>query len=230
VDPHPCSKALSELAVALAQAARFVQAEDTARAITNDEYRAEALGKLAAALARAGDSRASEVFANAKETARAIMDDRHRAEVLSELAAALAQAARFVQAEDTARAITGKKYRAEALSKLAAALAEVGERRAREVFAQAEDTARAIMDDRHRAEVLSELAAALALGGHFDQALTTLDSRSLTELLLALASWAPAFERREPGLSVAVLRETTGVAGWVSSDWRKIHELLSAPE
>jgi hypothetical protein len=169
------------------------EAEEVAGAIPYKEPRAEALRELAAALAQAGERRASEVFAQAEETARAITDDR---------------------------------WRANALRKLAAALAQAGESRASEVFAQVEETARAITDDGQRAEALRELAVALAHAGHFDQALTTLGSRSLTECLQALASWAPAVERRKPGLSVAVLREATGVAGWVSSNWRKIHERL----
>jgi len=181
---------LSKLAAAQAQAGHFAQAEETARSIPY-YLRIEPLRELAAALAQAGESRASEVFAQAEETARAITDDWKLARALSKLAAAQAQAGRF---------------------------------------AQAEETARAIKIDWDRAEALRELAAALAHVGRFDQALTTLGSRSLTELLQALASWAPAFERQEPVLSVAVLREATGIAGWVSSDWRKIHELLSAPD
>jgi hypothetical protein len=230
------AKALSELAAALARAGEgrarevFARAEETARAITSDEYRAKALSELAAALAEAGESRAREVFAQAEETARAITYDEYRAVALSELAAALSRAGHFAQAEEAARAITSDVCRGEALSELAAALAEAGESRAREVFAQAEETARAITANVFRAMALRELAAELAHVGQFDRALTTLGSRSLTEHLQALTSWASVFERQKPGLSVAVLREATGVAGWVSSHWRKIHELLSAPE
>jgi hypothetical protein len=43
----------------------------------------------------------------------------------------------------------------------------------------------------------------------------------------SLAEWAPFFEQVKPGLSLGVLHEATGIAGWVRSDWRKIHELLN---
>jgi len=221
--------ALRELAVALAQAGEsragevFAQAEETASAIRKDWWRANALRDLAAALAQAGH------FAKAEETASAITDDGRRANALRELAAALAQAGEsragevFAKAEEAALAIADDGKRADALEKLAAAQAQAGR------FAKAEETALAIADDGKRAWALRDLAAALVQAGHVDQALTTLGSRSLDEFLQALASWSPAIERRKSGLSVAVLREATGVAGWVSQYWLKIHELLSAP-
>jgi hypothetical protein len=244
------AEALRDLAAAMAQAGHFAQAEETARATAYDVERDEALGDLAAAIARA-EEKARSVrydeerdkvwsglaaamaqaghFAQAEETARSITGRRQRAKVLRDLAAAMARAGEsrasevFAQAEETARSIRRDEQRDEALRDLAAALAQAGH------FTKAEEMARSITDYGERTKALSKLAAALAQAGRFDQALTTLSSRSLDEFMNDLASWAPAFEQRKSGLSVAVLREATGVAGWVSSDWRKIHELLSAP-
>jgi hypothetical protein len=116
------------------------------------------------------------------------------------------------EAEEVVSGIPYEEPRADALRALAAAQAQAGH------FAQAEETARANAGDEPRAEALRALAAALAFVGRFYRALITLDSIRLNEFLQALASLTPAFERRKPGLSVAVLREATGVAGWFSSD------------
>ena len=39
----------------------------------------------------------------------------------------------------------------------------------------------------------------------------------------------PADQSAQVMAIVCVIPQAAGVAGWVSSDWRKIHELLSAP-
>ncbi len=96
---------------------------------------------------------------------------------------------------------------ARALSRLADALAQ--ERRHHE----APEIARTIEDDSQRAEALSCLASALAQERRFSDALDLLGLRDLYEFFEVLAKRAPCIEQVEQGLSVAVLREATSIAG-----------------
>jgi hypothetical protein len=97
-----------------------------------------------------------------------------------------------------------------------------------EVLDEALKAARTIAAvDWQRARALGKLAAVLARVRRFNHALTLLGLLDkLGEVLQALAKWAASFEQLKQGLSVAVLREATGNAGWVRLDWREIHELL----
>ncbi|WP_255724434.1 TIR domain-containing protein [Frankia sp. Cj3] len=88
--------------VALGQPAR---AEQLARAITDPYRQAEALARLAGALAQAGaHDRAEQTAAAAEQTARAITNPYRQAEALARLAEALAQAGAHDRAEQTAAA------------------------------------------------------------------------------------------------------------------------------
>jgi hypothetical protein len=54
--------------------------------------------------------------------------------------------------------------------------------------------------------------------------------RELDELLQILTQWMSYFEQVRLGLSTDVLAAATGVAGWLRSDWREVHRLLSMSE
>jgi thioredoxin-like negative regulator of GroEL len=159
-----------------------------------------------------------------REVASTIEDYRGWAKALKDLASALAQAGGYEEAQEVASAIEDddRYQRAEALRELASALTQAGR------YEEAREVASTIEDDSKRAGALRDLASALAQAGRFNYALAVLDLRKLDEFLQALAKWAPSFERVEPGLSVVVLWEATGIVGWVRSDWRTIHELLNS--
>jgi hypothetical protein len=80
-------------------------------------------------------------------------------------------------------------------------------------YEEAQEVAHSIRNDKLRAEALRDLAAALTQAGRLNYALAVLGLGELDEFLQALAGWAPSFERVTLGLSIAVLREATGIAG-----------------
>jgi hypothetical protein len=178
------------------------EAEAAARFIQEARHRVPALIALAAALARAGHSRAGSVFDEAGVAARALQDDVRRAWALRALAAALAEAARFDEAMAVTRAVQDAAARALALSALAAALAQASEARAGSVFDEAGVAARALQNDWERALALRALAVALARAGRFDEAAAHMiqddweHARALRELAVALAR-AGRFDQAE---------------------------------
>ena len=249
------SEALSSVAVALVQARRYAEAREVISTIKHWK-RAEALSPVAAALAQAGESHlADKMFEEAREAASAIeSDDRRdtsRAEALGSVAAALAQAGRFGEAREVADSIKHWR-RAVALSVVAADLARAGR------YEEAQAVAGTIEDDRWRSKALSSMGAVLARAGEdhrademFEEARKAASTRSvadalaqaerfsyafailglsdLDDFLQVLAEWGPSFEKVASGLAIGTLREATGIAGWVRSDWREIHALLSRP-
>ncbi|MBD2103169.1 NB-ARC domain-containing protein [Leptolyngbya sp. FACHB-261] len=212
----------SELAKALAQAGQFNQAQEVAQSIEDSHRRARAFSKLATALAQAGQAQdAAAVLRQAQEVAQSIEESYRREDAFSELATALSQAGQFNQAQEVAQGIEDSHSREEAFRDLAKALAQVGQ------FRQAQEVAVGIEDSDWRAGAFRELAQSLATTMKFVDAFPTLRLRELSELLSALAKWVSAFEKVEPRLSAKVLREAVRIAGWVSPNWQKIHELLN---
>ncbi len=109
-----------------------------------------------------------------------------------------------------------------ALRELAIALARAGR------YEEAREAAGAIAGDRQRSVALRELADALARAGRFSYAFAVFGLYELDTFLAVLANWVSAFEKVVPGSAIGIVREATGIAGWVRSDWREIHELLSS--
>jgi hypothetical protein len=133
------------------------------------------------------------------------------------------------EALELARSIEDGQYRSWALR----AIAEVRAQADASALAQAErydearEIARSIEDAEVSWQALSDLALDLARDKCFNFALAVLlDDPGLDAFLRALAEWTPSFEQVKPGLSTTVLREASGVAGWLSLRYRKIHELL----
>ena len=86
----------------------------------------------------------------------------------------------------------------------------------------------------YRTEASNLIAKSLAQSGEFDEALEMLDLSSvsdlrdhITALIHHLASWAPAFEKIQSGLSLKILSEVTRIGGWTSPAWLRIHEILT---
>jgi len=86
----------------------------------------------------------------------------------------------------------------------------------------------------YRIEAWNLIAKSFAQSGKFDEALSTLDLSSVSELhdrvsvlIRYLASWAPAFEKLQVGLTLEILSAITRIGGWTSPAWLRIHHILS---
>jgi tetratricopeptide (TPR) repeat protein len=86
----------------------------------------------------------------------------------------------------------------------------------------------------HRIEARNCISKSFAEFGEFDEALSTLDLTSVSGLhdrvsvlIYHLASWAPAFEKLQVGLSHEILSEITRIGGWTSPAWRRIRDILT---
>jgi hypothetical protein len=105
-------------------------AEALATSITDPARQAEALTKVAGALARAGaHQRADAVARQAEEVARSITSPSLQAQALTQVVEALAGAGQHQQAEELARSIGKPDSQAEALARVAEALARAGDTR-----------------------------------------------------------------------------------------------------
>lgn len=160
---------LSDIAVALAQAGHYAEAEEITGWITSDKWsRVYALIALATALAQAGDPHAEATFAEAEELSRDLTEVQDRAAALRLLAVGIGKvdkaqaAALFIEAERIAYDVTSEWDRVAALSELAVALAQAGSSRAENVFIEAETITGSITSDWGRAFALRSLATALA--------------------------------------------------------------------
>ncbi|MCZ7572412.1 MAG: hypothetical protein M5U01_27990 [Ardenticatenaceae bacterium] len=150
---------LHSLAVALAQAGRYAEADEAAHSIQDADAQAKAVGDLAVVLAQAGH------FDQAAALARATADDEERARALRGVALAFAQAGEgqagqvFAEAEHAARSIENTALQAKALHSLVVTLARVAS------YDEAHRIALTIEDARDRAGALIDLASALAQRG-----------------------------------------------------------------
>lgn len=245
----PVSQVLKTLVKALAQTGDFSEAEKIASDIQEHAPRAEALSEVAAALAQAGH------FTEAEKIIWKVEKDWLRAWALKILATELARtkleleaSAAFAKARQEAENIREDWRQSKALSELATALVQAGcEVEASKVFDKAKDIALATIycfyhpngqnRDSRQAEVLRWLSEALGQAGQFKEALATFSSteastayssQELNQFLCILANWVAAFKTIEPGLSVAILRESVQIAGWVHPVWQEIYKMFPA--
>ncbi len=155
---------------------------------------------------------------------------------VANLAEALVREGRFDKAEELTHIIRPYEFRVRVLIDLAEILVQAGRiDEARIMLDEAKEIIPRIQSSGEQWRALNNLVLALVRAGHpiaavIEAAFSLLDPRNLDEFLHALAAYAFLFEHQEPELSVDVLREATSIAGWVRSDWRKIHERLAAPE
>ncbi len=181
-------------------------AKETIYALKGSEQRAEALGKLGEALARAQQwERAELVWAEAEAVIRSVEERGMRAEALLELSDALAQAQQWeraetvrTEAEAMISAVEERNQRAEVLHKLSETLARVQQ------WEHAEAVIHSIEEHGQRTEALEKLGEALAQAQQWERAeavIRTIDenwtrARALSELSEALAQ-AQQWERAE---------------------------------
>jgi len=166
------SRALANVAGALAQADQHARAERIARGIVNPDHQADALAKVAAALAQAGKhTHAAQIATDAEQVAYAITNADRQAWALADVAAALAQAGKHAHAaqiatdaEQVARTIVNPQIQAWVLTDVAGALAQAGER------TQAAQVVRTIIGSDYQAQALVDVASALVQVGEYTHA------------------------------------------------------------
>jgi tetratricopeptide (TPR) repeat protein len=113
------------VASALAQVGQIAQALEVARSIGSADWRAQALGAVALALAQADrKDEAGRILTESLEVAHSIQFTSSRADALSAVASVLAQVGQIAQALEVARSIEDAHRRADALSMLASVLAQ----------------------------------------------------------------------------------------------------------
>ena len=78
-------------------------------------------------------------------------------------------------------------------------------------------------------------ALELAFSQNFSEALSTFSRRpalthssAIEDFLEELASWIPGFDKVEPQLSLAILRECIRISSWTSAGWKDIYCLVQA--
>ncbi len=212
---------------------RVNSAVDLAAGIDDPTWRAEALGEVAVALAKAGQAgQAADAAGQALRAAARVAQPERWAEVLGEVAVALAKAGQAGQAADVAgqalraaAAIADPERRAEVLGEVAVALAEGGQAgQAADVAGQALQAAAAIGHPMWRAEVLGEVAVALAKAGQAAQAVqaaadvTHPGQRAwvLSEVAVALAEAGQAAQALQAAAAIADRGRRARVLGEVA--------------
>jgi hypothetical protein len=84
--------------------------------------------------------------------------------------------------------------------------------------------------DATRVELTKKLnvlrGATLVRSGQIPDALQNLGKLDVDLLVQAIADWAPAFDEFKNSLSVMSLVAVIDVAGWIRTDWRRIHGLV----
>ena len=74
--------------------------------------------------------------------------------------------------------------------------------------------------------IRSPLAEGLVRAGRFAEALAHIGVMGTDQYLEQIAFWAPALEKQQAGLSVSIIRESTGVAGWTDETRARVHVIL----
>jgi tetratricopeptide (TPR) repeat protein len=215
--------------------------------------RSSVLQQIATTLILANDSRAHGIVDEAMRSYPGKKHEFERYRALSEAALLLARARRFNEALLAAKLIEGEQQRAEALRGIMAELVREGDldrvlevaymidnvqqratalREVVEAFIEVGyiDKAVAIayiidLVDQ-RMDTVSIIAAAMTKSNKIGQALALIVPRPIEKFIRDLAEWSPAFEKIEPGLSVAILREVIRISSWVHPRWQQIYAFL----
>jgi hypothetical protein len=145
---------------------------------------------------------------------------------LQELVLALSQCGRFKEAEEVTQTIENEACRTAALRTLAVALAACGQKGADSVFDEAERQLRCIQVSWIWHPAACQHVIALAGAGRYTKALCFLQSFQLDEFLNFVIEIIPNLEKSNPGISVELLREISGVAGWMRPRWRPLNDLI----
>jgi tetratricopeptide (TPR) repeat protein len=210
----------------------FSKALNAADAIAEPKARAEELIRLGWTLSHAGDSRANVAFKEAHAAIAAIegtFELSMKGGTLCYLVSALSLTGRFAEASKIAYAIEDEAWRASALRELGAALAGQNNlEEADRVFDEVERQLQSIQNHLSWESVAHDLVVSLANAGRYLKVLDFLKSVDLDTFLEVVLSIIPGLERLNRGVTLNLVREVSGVAGWLRPRWRRVHELLSA--
>jgi hypothetical protein len=88
-------------------------------------------------------------------------------------------------------------------------------------------------DERIQNKRAEQQALDFALNQNFSEALSTFSRRpaltyssALDDFLEVMSSWIPGFDKVEPRLSLAILRECIRISGWTSAGWEDVYCLI----
>jgi hypothetical protein len=173
-------KLFTSLAVAFAESGAVEKAWQTVSEIPIAQKQADALAKVSAVLARAGEiQQALQTAERARRVVAEVVDPQSRAVALARVAGVLARAGAVEQArqaaeqaKDATTAIRFPRRRMEILTHIAVAFAQAGAgQRARQAAKEAWEIAAATRTTRWGASAVTEVAVALALAGQIEHAL-----------------------------------------------------------
>ncbi|MCX3285648.1 hypothetical protein OR263_02720 [Streptomyces sp. NEAU-H22] len=154
--PEKRSKALVEIATALAASGQSQRALDLTGQITKEENRSRALTYIAGHLARTGNHRQAE------ELILAMRAPGWRSQGLAELAVAVARAGDVSRAITLARSVNEPSWRAQALAEVALTAAHAGQRSSAErMAAEAAETARDVIEPSKLYRAITDIAEAV---------------------------------------------------------------------
>jgi hypothetical protein len=239
-NPQARARLFSDLGWHLAQSGDersgqiFGAALTAADGIGDPEARAEELIHLGWTLSHTDDNRAGLAFDHARSAVDAIEGELQGAfqlsmkgRMLCYLASALSLSGRFAEASNVAYAIDDEAWRASALRELAATLAEKNKLEAADpVFEEAERQLKTVQHHLSWQSGARDLVIALANAGRYLKVLDFLKSADLDSFLEMVLSIIPGLERLNPGITLNLVREVSGVAGWTRPPWRRVHKVL----
>ena len=191
----------AELPAVWATLGQVLRAEGLAMSITDTARRAEALARVATALADSGHhERAIVIAGQAADGARTLGSSWSGSHILAQAGVALARIGAYEQAEAIATAVMSARAKAEALADISATMARAGE------AGQAERVALAIDDPEEQARALARISAVLAGSGARDQAIAT-----MRKAQAAIRVVDDASKREEVLARVAAIAEDAGL-------------------
>ena len=218
--------ALSELAEEIAKFKQFEEAESVAQSITSSFPRASALISIAEAMIGSElIEDAVKMFAKAEEAILKVENYTNRAIALIKLTKVMLKS----ELSDVCKLFP----------KVREAIEKINERTDRdyvlmeyvdghpELEIGIEVGTASWEDEQNQKQALEKLALELADNQRFPEALSTFSQRprltyssELEEFIITLGAWASAFDKMEPRLSLAVLREAVRIVSWRNSSWQ----------
>jgi hypothetical protein len=184
------------------------------------EVRAQALLEIAANLV--DESRRAETLDLAHAAAREVPYENVRAKTLLAVMRRMIADGRCDVAENVLAGIDTEALRHIAIGELVNAYATLGQAD----FALR--VARLETSDDHRRQIMRHVAAAFAKANRMPDALLVLEETTLDGFIAAVGFAHAAWTDAPPGAVLSSMRAVTGVAAWVRSDWREVHDILRA--
>lgn len=226
--PDKCRRAavLQYVATWLAQAGRDQQAFHVTAGMKDTRQQVAVLVSVAASLVQDGQSAlATDLLLQAHILVERIKHEAAQQSALQEVAIGLAQAGQAAQAREVANSIKDVRLLETTLDQVAEELANPGQSkradtmpsdvRSSDIFAMMDG----VQDEQGPIESMETEIDHLIQAGRVIEAFDTLDAGSLDNFIQSVAAW---------NLPINTLFDVIRIAGWHRSDWREIHDLLTA--